>query len=248
MQAMFDERLWLQWLVKVRIIVLTFLLGIELAITQFTPTPLPMRAFVSSILLWYTISVFYILLLPFWRENRVQAALQVSTDLALATLLIQVTGGVESSLNFLYPLIIIVACILVPRVWAYLTAALAFLLYGSILELNYFGVIPSYTVGRPEWKSLQAIIFINLFAYLMVSYLAGQLASKLRQVGVQLQDTRGALKDLRALHENIIQSISGGILTTGLDGHEIGRASCRERGETAEGAASVNEKHTAKGH
>src|SRR5438132_1745172 len=112
MQAMFDERLWLQWLVKVRIIVLTFLLGIELAITQFTPTPLPMRAFVSSILLWYTISVFYILLLPFWRENRVQAALQVSTDLALATLLIQVTGGVESSLNFLYPLIIIVACIL----------------------------------------------------------------------------------------------------------------------------------------
>src|SRR5437660_2685195 len=53
----------------------------------------------------------------------------------------------------------------------------------------------------------------------MVSYLAGQLASKLRQVGVQLQDTSGALKDLRALHENIIQSISGGILTTGLDGH-----------------------------
>src|SRR5207244_11255844 len=95
--------------------------------------------FRSSILLWYTISVCYILLLPYWRESRVQAALQVSTDLALATLLIQVTGGVESSLNFLYPLIIIVACILVPRVWAYLTAALAFLLYGSILELNYFG-------------------------------------------------------------------------------------------------------------
>jgi len=219
MQRMFDERVWLEWLVKVRVIVLTFLLGIELAITQFTPTPLPMRAFVSSIVLWYTISVFYILLLPFWRENRVQAAVQVLTDLALATLLIQVTGGAESSLNFLYPLIIIVACILLPRAWAYLTAAFAFLLYGSMLELNYFGVIPSYTASHPEWKSLQAIIFINLFAYLMVAYLAGQLATKLRQVGVQLEDTSGALKDLRALHENIIQSISGGIVTTGLDGH-----------------------------
>ena len=29
---MFDERLWLAWLVKVRILILTLLLGIELAI------------------------------------------------------------------------------------------------------------------------------------------------------------------------------------------------------------------------
>src|SRR5207302_2806172 len=123
------------------------------------------------------------------------------------------------SLDFLHALIILVACILLPRAWAYLTAAFAFLLYGSMLELNYFGMIPSYTASHPEWKSLQAIIFINLFAYLMVAYLAGQLATKLRQVGVQLEDTSGALKDLRALHENIIQSISGGIVTTGLDGH-----------------------------
>src|SRR5437660_9923424 len=121
MQAMSDERLWLQWLVKVRIIVLTFLLGIELAITQFTPTPLPMRAFVSSILPWYTISVFYLLRRPFWRENRVQAALQVSTDLVLATRLIQVAGGVESSLTFHYTLIVSVACILVLGVSAYRT-------------------------------------------------------------------------------------------------------------------------------
>jgi len=219
MQSMFDERLWLEWLVKVRIIVLTFLLGIELAITQLTPTALSMRAFVSAILLWYTIALFYVLLLSFWRESRVQSVLQVITDLAMATLLVQVTGGVDSSLNFLYPLIIIVGCILLPRMWAYLTAALAFILYVSILELNYFALIPSYSTSRPDLKSLQAIILINLFGYLMVGFLGGQLATKLRQVDVQLQDTSGALKDLQVLHENIIQSISGGIVTTGLDGH-----------------------------
>jgi two-component system sensor histidine kinase PilS (NtrC family) len=216
---MFDERLWLEWLVKVRVIVLTFLLGIELCIAQFTPTPLPMRPFVTAILLWFTIALLHVLLLSFWRENRVQSGLQVLTDLCLATLLIEVTGGVESSFNFLYPLIIIVACILLPRAWAHLTAALAFVLYGSLLELNYFGVIPSFSSTRPDLKSLQAIVFINLFAYLTVSYLAGRLAAKLRQVGVQLQDTSGELKDLRALHENIIHSISEGIVTAGLDGH-----------------------------
>lgn len=219
MQSMFDERLWLAWLVKVRIIILTFLLGIELAIARLTPTPFSLRLFVNAILLWYAISIFYVLLLSFWREYRIQSLLQVLTDLALVSLVIYATGGVDSSLNFLYPLVIIVACILLPRVWAYLTAALAFILYGTVLELTYFGIIPSYSTTHPELKGLQAIIFVNLFGYLAVAYLAGVLAAKLRQVDVKLKHTSGALESLQALHENIVQSISGGLITTGLDGH-----------------------------
>jgi len=219
MQSMFDERLWLNWLVKVRIIILTFLLGIELAIARLTPNPFPLRFFVNSILLWYTISVFYLLLLSFWEERRIQALLQVVTDLVLVTLVVYATGGVDSSLNFLYPLVIIVACILLPRAWAYLTGALAFILYVAVLELTYFEVIPSYSTIHPGLGALQAIIFVNLFGYLAVAYLAGLLAAKLRQVGVKLKDTSGALADLQAMHENIIQSISGGLITTGLDGY-----------------------------
>ena len=37
MQSIFDDRVWLAWLVKVRILILTVLLGIELVISQFTP-------------------------------------------------------------------------------------------------------------------------------------------------------------------------------------------------------------------
>src|SRR5450755_773283 len=122
MQSMFDERQWLAWLVKVRIIILTFLLGIELAIARLTPSPLPLRFFINTILLWYTISVFYLLLLSFWDELRIQSVLQVLTDLALVSLVVYATGGEDSSLNFLYPLVIIVASVLLPRLWAYLTA------------------------------------------------------------------------------------------------------------------------------
>ncbi|MGA8151023.1 MAG: ATP-binding protein [Terriglobales bacterium] len=219
MQSMFDERLWLAWLVKVRIIILTFLLGIELAIARLTPSAFPLRLFVDAILLWYTISIFYVLLLSFWQEYRIQSLLQVVTDLAMVSLVVYATGGVDSSFNFLYPLVIIVACILLPRVWAYLTAALAFILYGTVLELTYFAVIPSYSTTHPEVKALQAIILVNLFGYLAVAYLAGLLATKLRQVDVKLKHTSGALESLQALHENIVQSITGGLITTGLDGH-----------------------------
>jgi two-component system, NtrC family, sensor histidine kinase PilS len=218
MQSTFDERNWLVWLVKVRILILTLLLAIELAVAQFTPSPLPMRLFVSTILFWYSISLFYVLLLSFWQEHRLQAALQVLTDLILVSLVIHETGGWDSSLNFLYPLVIIVASVLLTRVWAQLVSALAFILYGTVLELNYYGFVPSYCSTHPSFKALQAIIFVNLFAFLAVAYLAGLLTAKLQQVGVQLKDTSGALENLQALHENIIHSISSGLITTGLDG------------------------------
>jgi two-component system, NtrC family, sensor histidine kinase PilS len=218
MQSTFDERNWLSWLVKVRILILTFLLGIQLAIAELTPTRLPLRLFLGTMVLWYTLSLFYVILMSFWREHRLQASLQVLTDLVMVSLLVHETGGWDSSLNFLYPLIIIVAGILLPRVWAHLVAALAFILYGTVLELNYYGVVKSYCSTHPELKALQAIIFVNLFAFFAVAFLAGQLVSKLRQARVQLKNTSGALEDLQILHENIIQSVSSGLITTGLDG------------------------------
>ncbi len=217
MQSAFENRAWLTWLVKVRILILTVLLGVELAVAQFTPVAFPIRLFVGSILLAYAVSFFYLLLLHFGSKLKLQSVLQVISDLLLVSLLVYITGGVDSSLNFLYPLAIIVASVLLPRTWAYLTAALAFILYGTVLELCYFEIVPSYATTHPGLRTLQAIIFVNLFGYLAVAYLAGLLSAKLRQADTRLEYTRGALENLQALHENIIQSTSNGLITTGLD-------------------------------
>ena len=72
----------------------------------------------------------------------------------MVTLVVYATGGVDSSLNFFYPLVIIVACILLPRIWAYLTGALAFILYVAVLELTYFEFIPSYSTTHPGLGAL----------------------------------------------------------------------------------------------
>ena len=218
MKTEVPERTWLIWLAKARIIVITFLFGIEWAVAVLTPTNLPKALFVVHILLWYTISVFYILLLSLWRDARFQARLQVMTDLLMAAAMVYITGGIDSSFTFLYPLIIIVASILLPRGWAYLTAALAFIASGAVLELSYFDVIRSFSMTRPDLRSLQASIFINLFAYAAIAYLSTQLSTKLRQADVRLQQQSGELENLQALHENIVNSISGGLITTGVDG------------------------------
>ena len=218
MHSITDERNWLTWLVKVRILILLVLLAIELAVIRLTPSPLPILPFLTGMVLWFVLSLFFLFLVSVWREHRLQAILQVLADLAMVTLVVHVTGGIDSSLNFLYPLVIVVACMLLPRGWGYLSAALAFILFGAILELDYYLVIPSYSTSHPKLKALQVVIFVNLFAYFAIAYLAGLLMSKLRQVDVQLKDASGALQNLQALHENIVQSMSGGVITTSLDG------------------------------
>ena len=218
MHSISDERNWLTWLVKVRILILMVLLAIELAVIRLTPSPLPIMPFLTGMVLWFVLSLFFLFLVSVWREHRLQAILQVLSDLAMVTLVVHLTGGIDSSLNFLYPLVIVVACMLLPRGWGYLSAALAFILFGTILELDYYLVIPSYSNSHPKLKALQVVIFVNLFAYFAIAYLAGLLMSKLRQVDVQLKDASGALENLQALHENIVQSMSGGVITTGLDG------------------------------
>src|SRR5882762_5229974 len=218
MHPISDERNWLTWLVKVRILILMVLLAIELAVIRLTPSPLPIMPFLTGMVLWFVLSLFFLFLVSVWREHRLQAILQVLSDLAMVTLVVHLTGGIDSSLNFLYPLVIVVACMLLPRGWGYLSAALAFILFGSILELDYYLIIPSYSNSHPKLKALQVVIFVNLFAYFAIAYLAGLLMSKLRQVDVQLKDASGALENLQALHENIVQSMSGGVITTGLDG------------------------------
>ncbi len=214
----FNERTWLEWLVKVRIIIITFLMAIELAITTLTTTNVNRRLFVTVILAWYAVSIFHVVMVRVWNDVAGKPRLQILSDLFFATAIIYVTGGIDTSFNFLYPLIIIVASILLSEAWAYLTAALSFIFFGAILEFSYFELIHSFSSSRSDLKSLQTVIFINLFAYIAIAYLAGRLSNRLRQVDVELADKSDALQDLRALHENIVNSISSGLITTDLAG------------------------------
>ncbi len=215
----FNEQAWLAWLVKVRVVIISFLLAVELLIVNLTPNNVNVRLFITLALVWYTTSVFFIVLHSLWQEFKLQAVVQIFTDLAFATAVVYVTGGIDTFFNFLYPLVIIVASILLPRYWAYLTAALSFICFGALLELSYFDRIPSFQISpRGDLKSLQVVILVNFFAYLAVAQLSSALSAKVRQAGMELRDKSGELLSLQALHENVIHSIRSGLITTNLEG------------------------------
>lgn len=213
MQIKLQDRAWLGWLTKVRIIIITFLLGIELAITRLTTSNVPVRGFISVILLWYTITLIQLFLVAVWHEAQVQARLQIFTDLVFTTAIVYVTGDIDTSFNFLYPLVIFVASLQLPRLWAYATAALAFVFFSLILELAHFGAIHSYSISpHSDDRSLHIVVAVNLCAFFAVAYLASNLSAKLRQEDVE------ALENMQVVHENIINSMSGGLITTDLKG------------------------------
>jgi two-component system sensor histidine kinase PilS (NtrC family) len=215
----FNERAWLAWLVKVRVIVISFLLAIELLIVNLTPSNVPTRLFITIILVWYTVSVFFIVLVSLWEEFKLQAITQIFTDLLFVTAIVYVSGGIDTFFNFLYPLVIIVAAILLPRYWAYITAAVSFILFGALLELCYFEKLPSFqTSPRGDLKSLQFVVLTNFVAYLFLAHLSSALTAKLRQAGRELRDRSGELLSLQALHESVIHSIPSGLMTTDFEG------------------------------
>src|SRR5512146_624078 len=152
MATTFNERTWLEWLVKVRVIIITFLLAIELAITTLTATSVSKSLFIAVIIAWYVASAIYMVWLRSGRNVATQARAQVLTDLAFATAVVYVTGGIDTSFNFLFPLVIILASILLSQSWAYLTAALSFMFFGAILDLSFFELIPSFSASKPELK------------------------------------------------------------------------------------------------
>lgn len=209
---------WLSWLIKVRILVITFLLGLELVIRNFTPTDVPIKYFLSLILFWYTLSIFFAILQALRLDEQLQAYTQIILDLVLVTAVVYVTGALDSHFLSLYPLTIIVASIMLTRRGAFLVAAAGFILFAAVLEGAYSGVVPRLAMQPIELRTLQAYIFINLFAFLAVAYLASHLAQSLRETDVALQDKRGELADLQVFNENIIRSMRSGLLTTDLAG------------------------------
>src|SRR5512146_1202743 len=215
----FNERAWLAWLVKVRVVIIVFLLAVELVIVNFTVSSVPIRLFEAIIGAWFAVSFFFFVLQSLWNEYRLQAITQIFTDLVFVTAVVYVTGGIDTFFNFLYPLVIIVASMLLPRYWAYLTAAVSFILFGTLLELSFFEKLPTFqTSPRADSKYLLVVILVNFFVYMAVAHLSSMLAAKLRQAGRELQDKSGELLSLQALHENVVHSIRSGLITTDLEG------------------------------
>jgi two-component system, NtrC family, sensor histidine kinase PilS len=209
---------WLRWLNRVRFLVITLLLGIVIVLQQYTQVVIPLRYFVPLVILWYTLALFYVILLHWVPIAGWHAPLEIICDSLLVTGLVYVTGGHESYFISLYLLLIIVASILFSRRATFLVAGFSFILLGGMVELVFYELLPRTAIAMPGGKTLQTWILSNLFAFFAVAYLSSLLTASLRRQSAELEMKREELQGLQAFNEDIIHSMRGGLITTDLDG------------------------------
>ena len=147
------------------------------------------------------------------------AYLQTSVDILLVTALIHLTGGIDSGFSLLYHLTIISSSIILYRRGGYLSASLSSILYGAMLDMQYYNVLGF--VRSQNFTAVQVLfqVFINILSFYIVGLLSGYLSERLRKTRQELREKSIDFEDLRVLQEHILRSVGSGILTMDLQGN-----------------------------
>ena len=216
----------LKWLMFSRVIIITFLLSSTVLI-HYRETSTYLEPYLLCL---YTIiiSTYFLTLVYIYLRTRVRnlvlfAFIQILLDLVYVTAIVHITGGIESIFSFLYILSIINASILLYRQGGLVIASASSILYGACLDLQYYGIIPTITGSIPSVIYYKAsdifyTIAMNITGFYATAFLTSFLAEQVRRSKEQLQEKVVDLIHLEALHDNIVQSISSGILTLNQEG------------------------------
>jgi two-component system sensor histidine kinase PilS (NtrC family) len=154
------------------------------------------------------------------------ACIQIVFDVGAVTVLVYLTGGIESSFSFLYMLVIISSALLLYRRGSLFTASACGLVYGLLLDLQYFGwVTPLQLVaGTGQERDSGTYFFtilMNIAGYFLLGFLAGYLAEEVQRNSLRVHEREKDLSKLATLHASIVQSMSSGLLTIDLNGRII---------------------------
>lgn len=217
-----SDRRRLTWYAIARMIVVTLFYASTSILYESRP-----ESFDSISLsgLWKLIGATYIFsllsLAALSLQQRVRPILtytQIIWDLLLVTLLILLTGGISSPYSFLYMLAIISSSVLLARRQAFYAASLCAILYGAIIDLQYYGTLlpiglspnVAQQYGLPY---LLYTIFLNITAFYITALLTGYLSERAKTSESALLEKEIDYLELERLNSSIVKNLTSGLMT-----------------------------------
>ena len=215
----------LRRLIFLRIVIVSFLLGIA-ALIQLKGAESVFCVSLYSIYViigtTYLLSLYYIFLLKKIRQVRHNVQIQALVDVILITALVYVTGGIESSYAALYPLVIIYSALFLGKRGGILLASVCGILYGSLLDLQFYGLIQPISNLPRGYNFGAGYVFSKIFIQIVLFYIIALLTSfvveKENKLQTLLSEKESAFNQLDLLHRSIIESVDTGIMTADLQG------------------------------
>jgi len=221
---MFDTELRrkVAWLIAVRAIIGSALLGSATYMQVIAPTSVTIDPFFFLIGLVYGLTIVYALTLTQVDERRWLIDVQLAGDAIIVSAFIYLTGGVTSYFASLYVLPIAAGSVVQFRRGGLFVATLSTVLYVEIVLGQYisaFGVLSrvwgtGQSVALPAPSVAQYVVGLNALGFYAVALLSGYLAEGVRSSGARLQQASSQIADLQALNQHVIDSLPSGLATT----------------------------------
>ncbi len=216
----------LRWLMISRVAIVTFLLGITTFFNIQKTELLPETSIISLYIIFaltYFLSAVYLILSKLVKNHKLNVYIQTFSDVALITGLVYVTGGIRSIYSVFYPLVIIYSVLFLGKRGGLIIASICSILYGLLLDLEYYNVIPPLTSAAIHDYDLSAgyvfsRIFIHILSFYIIALVASYAVEQEKKTRVLLAEKRTAFDKLDLLHRIIIQSVDTGIMTIDLQG------------------------------
>jgi two-component system sensor histidine kinase PilS (NtrC family) len=144
--------------------------------------------------------------------------LQTIWDLLFATVLLLLTGGVTSPYSFLYLLSIMSAGLMLGRREAFHTASLCGILYGAIVDFQFFGLLAPIGLSQVAAQQLGEMrliysIFLNLMGFFLAALITGHLSALARESEEALLAKSINYDELERLSSTIVSNVESGLLT-----------------------------------
>ncbi|MFP4477160.1 MAG: two-component system sensor histidine kinase NtrB [Desulfatibacillaceae bacterium] len=197
-----EIRIRLQWLMFLRVLFTTLLLGATILVTWQEKTSVTEP---SLLMLYGIIAGTYILTFVYAALfGRVPLApytyLQLILDTVQISAIIYVTGGYFSVFSFLYLVVVTYSSIFVRRRGTLVIAALCSIQYGVMLDLEYFGIITpfhpasSQILMEADWNRVLFKIIMTTMGCFLVAMLASLLSEQERLTKRELKAVREHMK------------------------------------------------------
>ena len=220
-----NEKNRLVWFIFLRVMVVSIFMVSTIILDVKEPDSFGENALSGLIQLIVATYLFSIISLVILRYSRYSSTFQqtftyaqIVWDLLLITILFLLTGGITSPFAFLYILSIINSSVLLSRREAIYTASLCAILYGSILDLQYYGRLGFF--GLSQTTALQYganyifyTMFVNILAYYLTAFLTGYLAERARKSEYALLEKEIDYDELERLNSSIVFNLDSGLLT-----------------------------------
>ncbi len=166
----------------------------------------------------YFLTFVYAFLLERVRRLFFFAYAQLLLDVVAATLLIFLTGGIESWFSFTLVLIIIASSIILNKKAGFVIATVSSVSYGALVNLQLYNIVSVSLQGVAKDPASLYKMFLHILFFYLTAYLSGYLSSRLEKTAQELEQTDMDLRNLELFNREVIESLPSGLFTVDMSG------------------------------